>query len=406
MQISPFRRLWLGQLVSLFGDFLVLFGVLSVASFKLHATAAQITGISVSFLIPFAFFGPLSGVFVDRWNVKRTMIASDLTRAGLALLLVFVSGIYGIYAILFALSAVSTFFIPAQSVTVRTLVPPHGLLAANALMQQALQVIRIISPAIAGLLVAYLGAEVCYYVDSFSFLFSAAMIAPLLIRRESATAATGKNTISSVLHQFGEGAKFIFTHSAISFVIISLTAGMFAISCFGPLLAVYVRDYLKSNEVVFGVVNSMVGVGMIACTLLITKFAKTRSKTHMVIEGLLVIGLSVALMTIFGQILMTGVGMFGIGVGAALIMIPSQTLIQAATPIEMVGRVSSSVWSLMSVAQVVGLVFSGSLAQRLGVVKLFYLSAAMLVVIAIFGFFRLSVKAPEKMAAAAADAQD
>src|SRR5437867_4899480 len=112
MQIAPFRRLWLGQLVSLFGDFLVLFGVLSVASFKLHATPAQITGISISFLIPFAFFGPLSGVFVDRWNVKRTMIASDLIRAGLALLLVFVPGLYGIYAILIALSTVSTFFMP------------------------------------------------------------------------------------------------------------------------------------------------------------------------------------------------------------------------------------------------------------------------------------------------------
>jgi len=398
MQIAPFRRLWLGQLISLFGDFLVLFGVLSVASFKLHATAAQITGISVSFLIPFAFFGPLAGVFVDRWNVKRTMIASDLIRSGLALLLIFVPGIYGIYAILFALSAVSTFFIPAQSVTVRTLVPPHGLLAANALMQQALQVIRIISPAIAGLLVASLGAEVCYYVDSFSFLFSAAMIAPLLIRRESATAPTGKNTISSVIHQFGEGTKFIFTHAAISFVIISLTAGMFAISCFGPLLAVYVRDYLKANEVVFGVVNSLVGVGMIACTLLITRFAKTRSKTRMVIEGLLIIGLSVVVMTAFGQVMMTGVGMFGIGVGAALIMIPSQTLIQAATPMAMVGRVSSSVWSLMSVAQVVGLAFSGSLAQRLGIVKLFYLSAAMLVLIAIFGFFWLSTRPPETVA--------
>src|SRR5262249_6236060 len=123
-------------------------------------------------------------------------------------------------------------------------------------------------------------------------------------------------------------------------------------------------------------------------------------------EGLFVIGLSVVVMTVFGQVLMTGVGMFGIGVGAALIMISSQTLIQTATPMAMVGRVSSSVWSLMSVAQVVGLAFSGSLAQRLGVVKLFYLSAAMLVVIAIFGFFRLSAKAPETAAAAAAETQD
>ncbi len=395
MRIPAFRRLWLGQLVSLLGDFLALFAVLTYASFKLHATAAQVTFISVAFLIPFAFFGPIAGVFVDRWNLKRTMIASDLIRAALIFVLIFVPNLYGIYAILAALSFVSTFFIPAQTVALRTLVPPNGLLSANALMQQAMQVIRIFTPALAGALVAWFGAYVCYIIDGFSFLFSALMIAPLLIRRElSSAAAPGKATVASVVSELVAGARFIFTHASILFVIVAITAGMFAISCFGPLLAVYVRDNLKTNELVFGIVNSLVGVGMIVCTLLIGKFAQSRSKTHMVIEGLMVMGVSVALMAAFGNVAMASVAMLGIGVGAALLMIPSQTLIQAETPMEMVGRVSSSVWSLMSVAQVIGLIFSGSLAERLGIVKLFYISAAMLVVIAVVGFFRLQQSVP------------
>ena len=77
MRIPAFRRLWLVQSVSLLGDFLALFAVLSYASFKLHATAAQVTFISVAFLIPFAFFGPIAGVFVDRWDLKRTMIQAE-----------------------------------------------------------------------------------------------------------------------------------------------------------------------------------------------------------------------------------------------------------------------------------------------------------------------------------------
>lgn len=395
-QIPAFRRLWLGQLVSLFGDFLALFAVLSYVSFKLHATAAQVTFISVAFLLPFAFFGPVAGVFVDRWDLKRTMIVSDMLRATLIFSLVFIPNLYGIYALLLALSLVSSFFIPAQSVTLRTLVPMNGLLSANALMQQAMQLVRILTPAIAGALVGWVGAQVCYYIDTFSFLFSALMIAPLVIRRElTPTAVTGKTSIRSVVSELGAGSKFIFTHASISFVILSITAGMFAISCFGPLVAVYVRDYLKANELLFGIVNSLTGVGMIICTLLIGKFAKSRAKTQMVIEGLLVIGLSVVVMVAFGKVATAAAGMFGVGVGAALIMIPSQTLIQAETPVEMVGRVSSSVWSLLSVAQVVGLIFSGSLAVRLGVVKLFYLSAAMLVAIAIFGFFRLQAQTPQ-----------
>jgi MFS family permease len=170
---------------------------------------------------------------------------------------------------------------------------------------------------------------------------------------------------------------------------------MFAISCFGPLVAVFVRDNLKADEVVFGAVNSLIGIGMILCTIAIGKFAQSRSKSKMVIEGLLVIGVSVAVMAAFGNIPMCAVGMFGIGIGSGLIMIPSMTLIQTETPMEMVGRVSSSVWSLLSIAQVIGLVFSGSLAAKLGVVNLFYLSAAMLALIAAFGFFRLQTRTPQ-----------
>ncbi len=396
MRIPAFRRLWVGQVVSLFGDFLAIFAVLSYASFKLHATATQITFITVSFLVPFAFFGPIAGVFVDRWNLKQTMITSDLIRAGLILVLILVPNLYGIYAILLSLSFVSTFFVPAQSVTVRTLVPANGLLSANALMQQAMQVVRIITPALAGSLVGWFGAYVCYLIDGSSFLFSALMIAPLIINRaQTAEAATEKKTsVGGIVSEFGAGMKFILTHAKISFVILALTAGMFAISCFGPLVAVFVRDNLKANEVVFGVVNSLIGIGMILCTLVISKLAQARSKSKMVIEGLLVIGVSVAVMASFGNIPMAAVGMFGIGVGSGLIMIPSMTLIQSETPMEMVGRVSSSVWSLLSIAQVIGLIFSGSLAAKLGVVKLFYLSAVLLVLIASFGFFRLQTKTP------------
>ena len=155
LQLRPVRRLWLAQIVSVFGDFLAIFAVLSYVSFNLHATAAQVTGISVAFMIPFALIGPVAGVFVDRWNVKRTMIGSDLIRAVLALGLVFTTSLGQVYVILFLLSAVSAFFVPAQTVTLRTIVPREGLLAANSLVQQAFQVMRIFSPALAGAMVGW-----------------------------------------------------------------------------------------------------------------------------------------------------------------------------------------------------------------------------------------------------------
>ena len=139
---------------SLFGDFLALFAVIAVVSFRMHGTAAQLTGLQIAYMLPIVFVGPVAGVFVDRWPLKPTLIASDLLRAGLALLLIPATSIWQVYAVLAALSCVSAFFGPAQTVTIRSHVPTTGLMSANALMQIAFMGSRIIGPATAGAIVA------------------------------------------------------------------------------------------------------------------------------------------------------------------------------------------------------------------------------------------------------------
>ena len=398
LALRPVRLLWIAQVVSIFGDFLALFSVLSDVSFRLKATPAQVTMISVTFLIPFALLGPVAGVFVDRWDAKRTMIASDLIRAALALGLAFASGLNQIYAILFALSAVSTFFVPAQTIAIRSVTPREGLMAANALMQQAFQVVRIISPAIAGAMVNWVGAKPAYYFDGASFIFSASMIAAIAIKR--AAAATNSSSpsesgkLKSILNDLMAGARFIFTHATISFVMLAMAAGMFALSCFAPLIAIYVRDMLKSTGFQFGVISSMIGVGMIFATQFITRFAKNRSKSLLVVAGLFGMGVAVMVMVSIGHVAVAAVGAFGIGFGAIFIIVPTQTLMQQETPVELVGRVSSSFMSVLSVSQLLGLIISGSLTQRMGIRNLFFASAAMLVLFALFGFFRLPKQAP------------
>src|SRR6202007_887324 len=131
------------------------------------------------YIIPITIVAPLAGVFIDRWNVKRAMIASDVIRAFLILGLVVVTRLEQIYVVFLLVSSVSSFFGPAQSVTLRTLVPMNGLMAANALMSQAFYTMRIIAPAAAGLLVYWLGYNSCFYLDSASFFFSAAVLSTI-----------------------------------------------------------------------------------------------------------------------------------------------------------------------------------------------------------------------------------
>src|SRR5215831_17567815 len=116
LRIDVMRRVWYAQLVSLFGDFLALFAVIAVVSFRLRATPNQITGVQIAYMMPIVFMGPLAGVFVDRWPLKPTLISSDVIRAGLAALLVFSTSLWQVYVVLAALSCVSAFFTPAQGV--------------------------------------------------------------------------------------------------------------------------------------------------------------------------------------------------------------------------------------------------------------------------------------------------
>src|SRR5580693_9103548 len=105
LRLGPVRRLWIAQIVSVFGDFLAVFAIIAVVTFKLHGTATEVAMVLVSFMAPFAVVSPLAGVFVDRWHLKRTLIASDVIRGVLVLALVFVRDLYLIYPILFTMSA-------------------------------------------------------------------------------------------------------------------------------------------------------------------------------------------------------------------------------------------------------------------------------------------------------------
>ncbi len=392
MRIPMMRRLWYAQVVSVFGDFLALFAVISILTFKLHATAQQVTGVQIAYMLPIAILGILAGVFVDRWPLKPTMISSDSIRAALCLLLLAAHQIWHFYAILAAISVVSSFFTPAQGVAIRSAVPLHGLRSANALMQQVMFGMRIIGPAIAAFMVAYLGAASCYVLDSVSFVGSACLIASVVFLKPgkaapnpAAPAAANTSAIGKIWLDMKQGISFIVHHAALLFVILAMAAGMFVIGCFGPLIAIYVRDSLHASTKMFGIVSPMIGLGMLLGINGLNTFGKKLSNTLLVYSGLCGIAIGLVILTLLPHIWSTLVGNFIIGFAVAGIIVPSQTLFQQATPPELMGRVGSTFMSIIFTAQISGLVLSGILTQHIGVREVFALCALMLVVLMAVG---------------------
>jgi MFS family permease len=392
MRIPMMRRLWYAQTISVFGDFLALFAVISILTFKLHATAQQVTGVQIAYMLPIAVLGILAGVFVDRWPLKPTMVSSDSIRAALCLLLLAATQIWHYYAILAAISVVSSFFSPAQGVAIRSAVPLHGLRSANALIQQVMFGMRIVGPAIAAFMVAYLGAKSCYIFDSLSFVASACLIASVVFlvpektAPKPATPATkDTSAIGKIWLDMKQGIGFIVHHAALFFVILAMAAGMFVIGCFGPLIAIYVRDSLHASTKMFGIVSPMIGLGMLLGINGLNTLGKKLSNTLLVYSGLCGIAIGLVILTLLPHVWSTLVGNFIIGIAVAAIIVPAQTLFQQATPPELMGRVGSTFMSIVFAAQIAGLVLSGVLTQHIGVRQVFALCAGMLVVLIAVG---------------------
>jgi predicted MFS family arabinose efflux permease len=261
------------------------------------------------------------------------------------------------------------------------------LLAANALMAQAFYVVRLLSPAAAGVLVTWLTEKACFYLDVASFMFSAAMIAGLAIVRPAR--AQGEKTVNSLTQDFVAGNKFIFTHTGLAFVFIAMAVAMFVLSSFSPLISIFIRDSLHAGSFMFGVISAMVGIGLIVGTQFVTRLVSSRSRTYVVLGGLFSLGIAAALLGISRNIPMAAASTFTMGFAIAFVWVPAQTMSQQETPPAMVGRVSSTFMSLISVAQVLGLMLSGYLAQKLGIRPLFIACAGVLGVISAAGYLMM-----------------
>jgi MFS family permease len=412
LRIAPLRRLWYAQVVSVFGDFLALYAVMTIVTYKLHATPQQVTGIQIAYLAPIAVLGTISGVFADRWPVKATLVSSDLTRAALCLLLLLVHSIAGFYLVLAAISVVSSFFSPAQGIALRSAVPFHGLRSANALMQQVMFIMRIIGGPIAVTIVTVLGVRICYIGDSISFVASASLIASVALtiparaiaqqaKQSSAVVLSQPTGIRRIVADMREGANFILHHAALLFVITALAAGMFALGCFAPMIAVYVRDDLHASQKIFGVTSAMIGIGLLAGINVLTAAAKKVKHTSLVYFGLGGMAVGTFVLAAIPRLATTIPALILIGFAAGGIIVPSQTMIQEETPQTMLGRVGSTVMSFVFSAQIAGLLLSGVLAQHTSVRGVFLVSGILLAVLMLAGKLWMEPKPHQPVAAPA-----
>src|SRR5512133_2265705 len=184
-----FRQLWIGLAISQIGDGLTSLALLIVIN-KLTGSTAALAVMMIVIAVPQLVFGLISGVFVDRWDRKRIMVISDVLRGLLVLGFLLVrrpEDIWVFYVLGFLQAVVGTFFSPARTAMIPTLVERDALLAANALSQTTQVITSVIGSALAGVLVGLAGsAWPAFILDGLSFFISAFFITRIAAPRQTA----------------------------------------------------------------------------------------------------------------------------------------------------------------------------------------------------------------------------
>ena len=338
-----FRLLFSAQVISLLGSGVTTVG-LALFAYRLTGgvSATAVIGNALTLrILAFLLFSQPAGIIGDRVSKKRILIASDVIRFALLALFPFITAVWQIYALIFAINAVTAFFTPIFESSIPEIVGGEHYVRALSLSRVATDVEAVVAPALAGLLVALLGLRWVFWFDAFTYLVSASLVALTAmphIRRSLPPISLG-----NFLTELTTGTRILLREpslrQALTLSIAEATAGAAAIVA----TVSYVRDVLGRGQTTFAFIMAGVGLGSSLTAVLLGRVtgryemgARDPSILHgrrhkwasrALLAGGLVLGLLLLPDVLKPPLIVFGFLWMLNGAGQALIAIPSSTLL-------------------------------------------------------------------------------
>jgi len=178
-----FRQLWLGQVVSQMGDWFDTIALYTII-LRLTGSGRDVGLLLVARFVPSFFFGPIAGVIADRFSRQRIMIVSDFLRAIVVLGFLFVrrpDQLWIIYVLTVFQLGLSTFFEPAKTAAIPSIVEDRELVAANAISSVTWSAMLTLGAAVGGFITSLFGTDAAFILDAASYLLSAALISSIRV---------------------------------------------------------------------------------------------------------------------------------------------------------------------------------------------------------------------------------
>jgi len=335
-----FILVWFGQFVSLIGSGLIGFA-LGVWVYQRTGSVTQFTLIPLFTTLPSIVISPLAGALVDRWDRRWAMILSD-SGAGLCTLyivLLLLSNrleVWHIYLTMAASSTFSAFQWPAYSAATTLLVPKQHLGRANGMVQFGQAVARIVSPVLAGVLVAAIQVQGVILIDVATFVFAILTLLLVQVPRPETT-AEGIAGRGSLLREAAYGWAYVVARPGLLGLLIIFAATNFT---FGMISVLFIPMVLSfASTAVLGTLLSVAGLGMLVGSLAMTAWGGPKRRVYGVLGFECLIGVCILLAGVQASTPLIAAAAFGGFFSFPLINGASQTIWQSKTAPDVQGRV-------------------------------------------------------------------
>ncbi len=359
--MRTFFVVWIGQLVSVIGSSLTGFG-LAIWTFLETDSVTLLALIMLASTLPGILMGPFAGALVDRWDRRKVMLVGDST-AGLATLVVVLLlltdqlELWHIYLLAMVGSLANSFQEPAYTASVPLLVPKRHLGRANGLVQMGQAIGTLVAPALAGVLVATTGLWGVLLVDVATFAVAVATLAVVRIPRPAAA----PSKTEALWGQIIEGWQWLRARRGL-FGFLLVVAGInFLLGFMSVLLIPLILSF--ANEVLLGTALSVMGVGMLAGSVIMGAWGGPKRRMRGMMAGIAVGGLLVAAMGLDDSVLLVTAAAFFLMLSVAIVNGTSQALWQVKVPPELQGRTFSVRRMLAQVAIPISYLSAGPLAD-------------------------------------------
>jgi MFS family permease len=387
-----FAVLWLGGLLSLMGDWMLM-TALPLVVYQLTGSTVALGAAVLAKALPRVAVGAFAGVFVDRWDRRRTMLIADVLLAVglLPLLLVHSSSdLWLVVAVLLFESTVVQFYQPAEGALLPSVVPADELVAANTLNGLSMNVARLGGPPLGALLVAVGGLHGVVLADAATFLIAAGTVA---LVRLATHGPRGQR--HALWREWLDGLRTVRIEPVprVLFAFMAITG--VGEGLLSTLFVPFATRVMHGNELTYGALLSAQAVGGLAGGVILGHSGMKISPARLLGWSAVVFGLldlAIFYSPLLSPSVLVTLGLMAlVGIPSAAMLAAAMTLLQTSVGGEQLGRLFGTFFAVASLSGLFGTAIAGALGDVVGIVLLLtlqglgYVGAGGLVLLALSG---------------------